>query len=407
VRIVLSNDSNDKLPESIQISNKITEYLYEIPKNKSIRWISIDPEFKVLYEIKSLKILEEKHNFKLKEMVMEQIKNAKTVIERIQASGILQDRKYADDSVINELKDLTLSNMFYGVCVIAANTLGSYASSKDENIKSKVYQSLNELFRKITEGKGQHLSTLPPQVRRALVSALGRFEKNESLDILKPFLSEQSYFVEQQAAIAIGRSSKNLPSDSHEKKSMLQLLKDFANTTTTFQNLLARGAIDGLKEFSRDEDEQIVKDVADFIVDKSNYGNDYWMRRTATSALGKFLRNKTKEANNKVFDQLMTLLKDKRFNLQIDACISLVDPDAIVLKPDAKILEAIEELTWIAEHDLDGWVRREAEVSLNKMRKWIRDWLDKPLDLVISIREEERESEERMVQARRTLTEIY
>ena len=195
------------------------------------------------------------------------------------------------------------------VRVIAANTLGSYASSKDENIKSKVYQSLNELFRKNTEGKGQHLSTLPPQVRRALVSALGRFEKNEFLEILKPFLSEQSYFVEQQAAIAIGRRSKNLPSDSDEKKSMLQLLKkDLANTTTTFQNLLARGAIDGLKEFSRDEDEQIVKDVADFIVDKSNYGNDYWVRRTATSALGKFLRNKTKEANNKVFDQLMTLL---------------------------------------------------------------------------------------------------
>ena len=407
VRIVLSNDSNDKLPEIILISNKITEYLYEIPKDKSIKWISIDPEFKILHEIKSLKILEEKHDFKLKEMVMEQIKNAKTVVERMQANVIIQDRKYTDDYVINELKDLILSNTFYGVCVIAANTLGLYASSKDENIRSKVYQSLNELFRKNTESKDQNFSTLLPQVRRALVSALGRFERNDSLDILNPLLSEQSYFVEQQAAIAVGRSSKNLPLDSHEKKSMIQLLKDLANTTTTFQNLLARGAIDGLKEFSRDEDEQIVKDVADFIVAKSNYGNDYLVRRTAIAALGKFLRNKNKEVNNKVFDQLMILLKDKRFNLQIDACVSLVDPDATVLKPDAKLLEAIEELTWIAQHDLDGWVRREAEVSLNKMRKWIKDWLDKPLDLVVSIREEERESEERMIQARRSLTDMY
>jgi hypothetical protein len=44
--------------------------------------------------------------------------------------------------------------------------------------------------------------------------------------------------------------------------------------------------------------------------------------------------------------------------LQIDACISFVDPDAEVLKPDAKLLEAIEELTWVAEHDLDGWVEK-------------------------------------------------
>ena len=42
------------------------------------------------------------------------------------------------------------------------------------------------------------------------------------------------------------------------------------------------------------------------------------------------------------------------FNLQIDACISFVDPDAEVLKPNAKLLEAIEELTWVAEHDFDG-----------------------------------------------------
>ena len=136
-----------------------------------------------------------------------------------------------------------------------------------------------------------------------MVTALGRFEKSDSLNVLKPLLSEQSYFVEQQAAIAIGRSSKNLSSVSHDKKSMIQFLKDLANTTTTFQNLLARGAIDGLKEFSKD-DEQIVKDVADFIVAKSKYGNDYLVRRTAIAALGKFLRNKNKEANNKVFDQL-------------------------------------------------------------------------------------------------------
>jgi aminopeptidase N len=407
VRIVFSNDNNDKKPETIQISEKVTEYSYNIPKHENIKWISIDPEFKILKQIKTLEITEEKNNFKLKEMLINQLKNAKTVIERIQAATVLQDKKYSDDYVIDVLKDIILSNTFYGVCVAAVNTLGSYASSKDENIKSKVYQTLSAFFRKDNEGKNQLYSALRPQIRQALVTALGGFEREESLDILKPLLSEQSYFIEQQAAIAIGRSSKNLPSDSQKKKEMIQLLKDLTNTTTTFQNVLARGAIDGLKEFSKDEDEQIVEEVADIIVNKSSYGNEYLVRGTATSALGKFLRNKDKKVNNKVFDQLKELLKDNRFNLQIDACISFVDSDAMVLKPDAKLLEAIEELTWVAEHDLDGWVRREAEVSVNKMKKWIKDWLDKPMDLILKIREEEKDLEEKAIQVRRNRTELY
>jgi aminopeptidase N len=409
VRIVFSDESNDKKPEIIQISKRVTDYSYDIPKHENIKWISIDPEFKILNEIKSLNITDEKNNFKLKEMLINQLKNAKIVTERIQAATILQDKKYSDDYVIDVLKDIILTNTFYGVCVMAANTLGSYASSKDENIKYKVYQTLSAFFRKDNEGKNQVYSTLRPQIRRALVTALGRFEKEESLDVLKPLLSEQSYFVEQQAAIAIGKSSKNLPSDNQNKKYTIQLLKNLTNTTTTFQNLLASGAIDGLREFSKDKDEQIVEEVADIIVNKSNYGNEYSIRRTATSALGKFIRNKDKKVNIRVFDQLMNLLKDNRFNLQIDACISFVDPDAEVLKPDAKLLEAIEELTWVAEHDLDGWVRREAEVSVNKMRKWIKNWLDKPMNLILKIREEEEEKdlEEKTIQIRRNLTELY
>ncbi|HKG89948.1 MAG TPA: hypothetical protein VKA95_16640 [Nitrososphaeraceae archaeon] len=87
--------------------------------------------------------------------------------------------------------------------------------------------------------------------------------------------------------------------------------------------------------------------------------------------------------------------------MHIDACISFVDPDAEVLKPNAKLLEAIEELTWVAEHDFDGG-GREAEVSVNKVRKWIKDWLDKPMNLILKIRgggeEEEEDLEEKTIQ---------
>jgi aminopeptidase N len=177
VRIVFSNESNDKKPEIIQISEKVTEGSYTIPKHENIKWISIDPELKILKEIKSLKITEEKNNFKLKELLINQLKNAKTVIERIQAATILQDKKYCDDHIVDVLKDIILSDTFYGVCVAAANTLESYASSKDENIKSKVYQTLSAFFRKDNEGENHLYSTLRPQIRQTLVTALGGFER--------------------------------------------------------------------------------------------------------------------------------------------------------------------------------------------------------------------------------------
>jgi hypothetical protein len=39
---------------------------------------------------------------------------------------------------------------------------------------------------------------------------------------------------------------------------------------------------------------------------------------------------------------------------------------------------------------LYGWTRREAEQRLNKMRKWIKDWLDKSMDLILKIIKQER-----------------
>ena len=46
----------------------------DIPKDVHIKWISIDPEFKVLNEIKSLKITEENENFSLKGYAYKPIK---------------------------------------------------------------------------------------------------------------------------------------------------------------------------------------------------------------------------------------------------------------------------------------------------------------------------------------------
>ncbi len=147
--MVLSNDNNDKTPETIQISQKVTEYTIheDIPKDVHIKWISIDPEFKVLNEIKSLKITEENENFNLKDMLANQLKYGKTIFERIQAARILKDKNYLDDSIISTLQEVVLKyDNFYAVSVEAANTLGSYSDKSDYSKSDKAYQVFEKVF---------------------------------------------------------------------------------------------------------------------------------------------------------------------------------------------------------------------------------------------------------------------
>ena len=211
----------------------------------------------------------------------------------------------------------------------------------------------------------------------------------------------------RQAATGIGKCSTGL-TDIKQKKIILKRLKSIVTAeldgSFTFRNNLARGAIMGLGQFSADADEQIVRSVADFIVDASEYGRDYLIRQTAIPTLGKFLRyNKVNKENQEVietkvienvFNQLKNVLKSKQWSVQVAACQAFVS--SRFTKPDEKLIETINELTWIAEHDLDGMIRREAEVSVNNIRQWIDDWLDAPPKIVYRIREDADRSRNRL-----------
>jgi aminopeptidase N len=369
----------------VYISKK--EETFDIPIDEreqlgEILWISIDPEFKVLKEIKSIKAPEE--------MFINQLKNGKTIIERIQAARGLRD-KYSDE-VIAALKDSVLTDEFYGVSVEASNTLGTYNDKNDHIKTNKAYEALRD-FSPFQE------KIKSPYIRRAVVRNIGGFERQESLDLLKPLLNDDSYFVEQTAATAIGKSSKNAPSEI--KKNIIFILKEKAKTTNTFQNVLARGAIDGLKEFWNDIDEEIVAEIADFLIEMSKSYHTL-VRNTAASSLGKFLRIKNKEKSQKVFEQLIQhLFKDKMKMVKISACQAFYDPAAFntLSKPDYRMLMTIEELTYVAEHDLDGWVRRAAEISINKIREWIKEWSEKPPELASKLREERKNVEEKALEA--------
>src|SRR5690348_8921602 len=88
---------------------------------------------------------------------------------------------------------------------------------------------------------------------------------------------------------------------------------------------------------------------------------------------------------------LKQLLKDKRQRVKINACTALADSDAKVSEPDARVIDSINELAWVAGHDLDGFVRRPAEASINIIREWIKEWAQKPPKIDVKMREEHKE----------------
>jgi aminopeptidase N len=390
VRLVFSSDNNDKKPEIIDIVQKITEYSYdEIPKDVQIKWISIDPDFKVLKEIRSIKIVEEKPNFKSRDLLTNQLKYGKTVLERIQAARILRDKKYSeDDEVIRILREVISEDDFYGASAESAKTLGSYSDKSDYNKSNKAYISLKKCL------DNETFSRILPQVKRAVVTNIGTFEMHDPLDRLVEVLQDDSYFVQYEAALAIGKCSKNLPTSTKPKKiDTIDKLRNLVDNTKTFQNLLAQGALNGLKEFAKDNDEHIVDEIASFLVEKSKKDNDFYIRYTAAAALGKFLVTKNEETNQKAYNALIELLRDKRQRVKQNACTALADPDAKPSSPNPRIMGSISELTDIAGHDLDGFVRRVAEDSLNIIREWIKEWADKPQKIDVKMRKQAEEKE--------------
>jgi len=223
------------------------------------------------------------------------------------------------------LQKTVMEDNFWGVSVEAAKTLGLIKSD-----------SAYEALRKCLSSYVKH-----PKVRRAVVRAIGQFAKEDSLNMLKSMLinRDRSYFVEAEIATAIGKI-KSLQSIPILKKAI---------EMTSFQDVIAQGAIKGLKEFNEN------REIAALLIEKSRYGHSNRIREAATFALGKFVRE-----NHEVFDHLKKLLTDKWLRVRINACRAFADAE------DPK---AIPELTWVIEHDIDDKVTRTAEECLNLIKE--------------------------------------
>ena len=291
---------------------KITEKesAFQIPVDGDIEWFTVDPQLKILKTI-TIKAP--------KEMLVRQLHDGDTVIERVEAARSLKDK--SSDAVIDALKDAVLHDKFWGVAAEAAKTLGAIRTDY-------AYEALKKC-----------LSIKHPKARRAVVKAMGEFRKEETLELLQPVLQkDESYFVQSEAAIAMGKT---------KDRQAIAILKK-ATATDSFQNIVAQGAIVGLKEFAGD------KDIAEFMIEKSKYRYYHRVREAATFALGKFADS------HAVLDHLKSLLTDKWFRVRINACRALAD---------AELTKSIPDLAWVADHDLDHRVRRVAEECINIIKE--------------------------------------
>jgi hypothetical protein len=112
--------------------------------------------------------------------------------------------------------------------------------------------------------------------------------------ILK-YLQDENHFIQSDTATAIGKSCKNMPvSDKQKTDTIVRTLEEIITNPPTFQNIVAQGAINGLRELNKCDDAKIVVDIANFLMEKTSHDNEYFIRVSATAALGKFLKTDDK-----------------------------------------------------------------------------------------------------------------
>jgi HEAT repeat protein len=174
------------------------------------------------------------------------------------------------ESALNTVKTALSNTSESLVHVEAMRVLGSAEKkSNDSNTNEQIHKHLARSLEETTD----------PAARRAIIDSMGHFLNTDSFDLLKGISQNDNadpyerYF----AAIAIGNS---------KRPESIQLLKNLADTNS-YHNLVARGAIEGLKIIViNSKDKRTKEELENFIIEKAKLAKDSRLRRTCTSALG-------------------------------------------------------------------------------------------------------------------------
>jgi aminopeptidase N len=294
---LMSDGTEKKIEDTFFIEDKKeVEKTYNIPNGASVKRVPIDPYFKILKKLNL--IVQDTDNA----ILLNSLIDGETVIEKINAAKALTGKQSTTD-LVSPLKNVILQeNLFWGVRAEAAKTLGSVRSEAS-------YEALKQCYERVQNNNNDN------KIKESIVEALGSFSKADSFDLLKPILENdnESANVQYAAAIAIAKSGS--------EENTIPLLTALLDRKS-YKNIVARGAVEGLKIVSLETSKKETIDTLESIlIEKSKRGTDDRIRQAAISALG-YLTRYNKDRSH-IVTHLKGLLNDGSIHIRNTAYASL------------------------------------------------------------------------------------
>jgi aminopeptidase N len=278
---------------------------FAIPCAERPKFVVVDPELVILGEV---------HVKAPNDMLRAQLELAATGRGRWLAAEALAS---SDDpptiaALTARLED---HDEFWGVRAEAAEALGKIRA--------------RECFDALVKNAG----TTHPKVRRAVISALGRFKTSAAVEVLRPrALGDASYLVEAEAARSLGKTRQNAAFDA-----LLDILD-----RPSWGDVIRVGVIEGLAALRDDR-------AAPHVLARTRYGQPNRARRAAILAVPKLVEGR------KGREALEDLLDDADPHLRIDVVRAIADIG------DPKSRPALRSRL---DTDLDARVRRRVREAL-------------------------------------------
>ncbi len=326
-----NNENNERkvLIETIPITERETERTLRITmESNKVDWVSIDPEFKILKEIKSFNAPTD--------MFIQQLEKGETVFEKVQAIHALEAQ--SSKNIIEVLKN-SVKHDFWGIGVESARVLGSIRDTE-----SVSHSALSECLSSATNSK----------VRRSIVNALRNFQDVNDLELFGRIVqnNDESYFVRYEAALALGSYKQSI--------TLLERLVE----TNSFMQLITRGVLRGLLNIAINlQDKELINKLRELFISKTQPEFYFRLRQTATSCLGSLGRYYEDEREI-VFQHLKKLLRDDWVHERNVACAAL--GNAFQYTQNS---EVIKELNEVIKNDSDGKVVRTAIESIRMIKE--------------------------------------
>jgi aminopeptidase N len=218
-----------------------------------------------------------------------QLTRADEAMDRARAARELS--VFKGEEAAGALREVLLSDDFYGVRMAAAISLGEIGGSGARAALIEAYRL----------SKDSH-------VRRACVWALGNFKDEDTINIIGEALGkDESYYVAVAAARALAHVGGDKPYD----------ILRASISRTSWQEVIAASIFNGLAQAKE-------KRGVELAIDHSKYGERAPIRVAAIACLGALGKELNKEKkDDQVVDHLIELLKDKAVRARLGAIKAL------------------------------------------------------------------------------------